>query len=353
VGQVGAGTKLLINGAAGAVGSAAVQIAVARGAEVTAVCSGANRELVSALGAGRVIDYRTQLIFGPGDAYDVVFDTQGRITPNQAAPAMVAGGRFIALVMRPIERRWGAERGEERLVGVDRVYTALNKLGVVPLLVFVVAYPITNELDTLVRVLGFAPPRLERLIPGLHDNALASFLAYFVLYDFAAYWVHRAQHRFGWWWALHSLHHSQRRVTAWTDDRNHILDDLLVNLVLAVFAQFVGVQPDDFVLILIVGRLVESFSHIGLDLGFGRLGARLLVAPRFHRLHHALADARDPHIHDHNFAAVFPVWDMLFGTARFDTRPRPTASDGTPSPPPVRRHDGGSAASSARDGSSA
>src|SRR6185312_7153251 len=120
----------------------------------------------------------------------------------------------------------------------------------------------------------------------------------------------------------HSLHHSQRRVTAWTDDRNHILDELLVNLVLAVFAQFVGVQPDDFVLILIVGRLVESFSHVGLDLGFGWLGARLLVAPRFHRLHHALADA-----HDRNFAAVFPIWDVLFGTARFDLPPRPTGVD--------------------------
>ena len=233
----------------------------------------------------------------------------------------------IALVIRPIERRWGVQRGEEGLVGVDQVYTALNKLGVVPLLVFMVAYPITNELELLVRVLGSAPPRLEQLIPGLHYNALASFLAYFVLYDFAAYWLHRAQHRFGWWWALHSLHHSQRRVTAWTDDRNHILDELLVSLVLAVFAQFVGVQPDDFVLILIVGRLVESFSHIGLDLGFGRLGARLLVAPRFHRLHHALADARDPHIHDHNFAAVFPIWDVLFGTARFDVLPRPTGVD--------------------------
>ena len=238
----------------------------------------------------------------------------------------------IGLVMRPIERRFGVEQGgreqgEARLVGVDRVYTALSKLGIVPLLVFVVAYPITNELDHLVRVLGFAPPRLERLVPGLHDSALASFLVYFVLYDFAAYWVHRAQHRFGWWWALHSLHHSQRRVTAWTDDRNHILDDLLVTLVLAVFAQFVGVQPDDFVLILIVGRLVESFSHVGIDLGFGRLGSRLLVAPRFHRLHHALADARDPHIHDHNFAPVFPIWDVLFGTARFDAAPRPTGVD--------------------------
>ena len=233
----------------------------------------------------------------------------------------------IATAMRLLERRWGVERGEEKLIGVDRVYTVLNKLGIVPLLVFVVAYPVTQEIEHLVRVMGAAPPRLERLIPGLHDNALASFLVYFVLYDFAAYWVHRAQHRFGWWWALHSLHHSQRRVTVWSDDRNHILDDLLVNLVLAVFAQFVGVQPDDFVLILLLGRLIESWSHANVDMGFGRLGARLLVAPRYHRLHHARADAREPHIHDHNFAPVFPIWDMLFGTARFDPAPRPTGVD--------------------------
>src|SRR3954466_4617645 len=233
----------------------------------------------------------------------------------------------IATVMRLCERRWGAERGEEGLVGVDRVYTVLNKLGIVPLLVFVVAYPVTQEIEHLVRVMGFAPPRLERLIPGLHDSAFASFLVYFVVYDFAAYWVHRAQHRFSWWWALHSLHHSQRRVTVWTDDRNHILDDLLVTLVLTVFAQVVGVQPDDFVLILIVGRLVESWSHANVDMSFGRGGARLLVAPRFHRLHHARADAREPHIHDHNFAPVFPVWDMLFGTARFDAAPRRTGVD--------------------------
>src|SRR6476620_8255223 len=233
----------------------------------------------------------------------------------------------IAVVMRFFERRWSVERGEERLVGVDRVYTVLNKLGIVPLLVFVVAYPVTQEIEHLVRVMGFVPPRLERIIPGLHDSALASFLVYFVLYDFAAYWVHRAQHRFAWWWALHSLHHSQRRVTVWSDDRNHIFDDLLVNLVLAVFAQFVGVQPDDFVLILIFGRLVESWSHANVDMSFGRLGARLLVAPRFHRLHHARADAREPHIHDHNFAPVFPIWDMLFRTARFDAGPRPTGVD--------------------------
>jgi sterol desaturase/sphingolipid hydroxylase (fatty acid hydroxylase superfamily) len=229
--------------------------------------------------------------------------------------------------MRVFERRWGIERGDERLIGVDRVYTALNKLGIIPLLIFVLAYPITQEIEHLVRVMGFAPPRLERLIPGLHDSALLSFLLYFALYDFAAYWVHRAQHRYAWWWALHSLHHSQRRVTVWTDDRNHVLDDLLVNLVLAVFAQFVGVQPDDFVLILIIGRLVESWSHANIDLRSWWLSERLLVGPRFHRLHHARADAADPHVHDHNFAPVFPIWDMIFGTARFGEKRRPTGVD--------------------------
>ncbi len=234
----------------------------------------------------------------------------------------------VALVMRLFERRWPLEKdGDDQLIGVDRVYTALNKLGVIPLMVFVVAYPMTNEIEHLVRAWGFVPPRLERLLPWLGDNALASFLVYFALYDCAAYWVHRAQHRFSWWWALHSLHHSQRRVTVWSDDRNHVLDDLLVTLVLVVFSQIVGVQPDDYVLILMVGRLIESWSHANVDMGFGWLGEKLIVGPRFHRLHHALANPAERHIHDHNFAPVFPIWDILFGTAIYERKRRPTGVD--------------------------
>jgi len=232
---------------------------------------------------------------------------------------------IIAFVMRLFERRWPLEQEkDEHLPAVDRVYTVLSKLGVIPLVVFIVAYPITNEIEHQVRALGLAPPRIERLVPWLYDNALASFLVYFALYDFAAYWVHRAQHKLSWWWALHSLHHSQRQVTAWTDDRNHVVDDLLVTIVLVVFSQFVGVQPDDFVLILIVGRLVESWSHANIDMSFGRVGEKLLVGPRFHRLHHALAGPHERHIHDHNFAPVFPIWDILFGTANYDGKRRPT-----------------------------
>ena len=117
----------------------------------------------------------------------------------------------IALGMRFFERRWPLEKApDDNLASVDRTYTILNKLGIVPLAVFAVSYPITNEIEYVVRALGYAPPRLEQIVPWLHDNALASFLLYFVLYDFAAYWLHRAQHGFSWWWARHSLHHSQR-----------------------------------------------------------------------------------------------------------------------------------------------
>jgi len=231
----------------------------------------------------------------------------------------------IAVFMRLIERRWPLERtADNGLMSVDRVYTALNRLGVIPLIVFVVAYPVTSEIDRQVRVWGFTPPRIEHLAPWLYDHALASFLIYFALYDLAAYWIHRAQHRFAWWWALHSLHHSQRRVTVWTEDRNHIVDDLLVTLALVVVSQFVGVQPDDYVLILVVGRLIQSWSHANIDLSYGWLGERLVVSPRFHRLHHALASPEERRIQDHNFAPVFPVWDILFGTAIYDGKCRPT-----------------------------
>jgi hypothetical protein len=226
----------------------------------------------------------------------------------------------IALVMRFFERRWGssaARRAGRRRPRLHRAQQARHRAAAGVR----VAYPITQEIEHLVRVLGFAPPRLERLIPGLHDSALASFLVYFVLYDFAAYWVHRAQHRFAWWWALHSLHHSQRRVTEWSDDRNHILDDLLVNLVLRCSpirrraARRLRADPD-------VGRLVESWSHANVDMGFGRL-ARGCWSGR------ASIACTTPSPMPPNristttiFAPVFPIWDILFGTARFDRAPR-------------------------------
>jgi NADPH:quinone reductase-like Zn-dependent oxidoreductase len=92
------GENVLVYGASGAVGSAAVQLAKAFGANVTAVCSTRNVALLQSLGADEVIDY-TQRDFREERArYDVVFDTVGRTTLKDVRPALTRRGRYLVTV---------------------------------------------------------------------------------------------------------------------------------------------------------------------------------------------------------------------------------------------------------------
>jgi len=91
------GSRVLVNGASGAVGSAAVQLAKAVGAQVTAVCSAGNASLVTALGADRVVDYRAA-DFAAGDpSYDIVMDCVGN-APVSRVQSIVAPGGAVLLV---------------------------------------------------------------------------------------------------------------------------------------------------------------------------------------------------------------------------------------------------------------
>jgi len=89
------GQKVLINGASGALGTMAVQLARNYGAELTAVCSSSNFELVKSLGANHVIDYTREDFSRNGIRYDVIFDTVGKISIWKAIRSLNKKGHLL------------------------------------------------------------------------------------------------------------------------------------------------------------------------------------------------------------------------------------------------------------------
>jgi len=94
----GPGNRVLVNGASGAVGSAAVQLARHRGAHVTAVTSAAHRDLVMRLGADEVIDYASSDFTENGELYDVVMDCVGTAGFERVAASIRPGGALLLVV---------------------------------------------------------------------------------------------------------------------------------------------------------------------------------------------------------------------------------------------------------------
>ena len=91
------GDRVLINGAAGGVGTYAVQIARALGARVTAVCSTRNVEMVEAIGANRVVDYTREDFVADGRLYDVMMDNVGNRPPRDVISVLAPGARYVAV----------------------------------------------------------------------------------------------------------------------------------------------------------------------------------------------------------------------------------------------------------------
>lgn len=95
--KVAAGQTVLVVGASGSVGTAALQLAVYWGAHVTGVCSGANFDLVRSLGAGRVLDYSSDEYAKDATQYDVVIDTVGKAPWKNHLPRIKSGGTLVLI----------------------------------------------------------------------------------------------------------------------------------------------------------------------------------------------------------------------------------------------------------------
>ena len=235
----------------------------------------------------------------------------------------------LVAVIGPLQRWRPVEAVTDRAtIRTDILYTLIHRLGLFRIALFFTVEPLLDAAFGTLRTAGYGTFHLDQLWPGVTDGALVSLLIYLVVFDFVAYWIHRAQHQAGWWWRLHSLHHAQRQMTMWSDNRNHLLDDLLTDVIVVLVAKLIGVAPGQFIAIVAFTQLSESFQHANVRVWFGRIGERLWVSPRFHRRHHAIGigheSAGKGSRGGYNFGVLLPWWDVLFGTANFEPRYEPT-----------------------------
>jgi alkylglycerol monooxygenase len=133
-------------------------------------------------------------------------------------------------------------------------------------------------------------------------------IAAYLMADFMAYWVHRAEHQVAVLWANHLVHHSSKEFTFTTAIRMPLGDALYKPLVL-FWVPIVGIHPAMFA---VIGGIILALGQLQHTELIGRLGVfdKFMNTPSNHRVHHA---SNSVYL-DKNFGATTVIWDRLFGT---------------------------------------
>ncbi|MES2153079.1 MAG: sterol desaturase family protein [Pseudomonadota bacterium] len=136
-----------------------------------------------------------------------------------------------------------------------------------------------------------------------------AFLLYALTQDGLEYGFHRAQHQCAGLWAMHSLHHSETAMAASTTFRHFWAEQLLKTMSIYLILGIVFKANSAILGMSALLSYYNIFPHMNLRVGFGRWAA-WLNSPQYHRIHHSSL----PHHEGRNFAALFPVFDVIFGT---------------------------------------
>jgi sterol desaturase/sphingolipid hydroxylase (fatty acid hydroxylase superfamily) len=139
----------------------------------------------------------------------------------------------------------------------------------------------------------------------------AQILAALLLAEFLIWFNHFARHKIGTLWLFHAVHHSQKELNIFTDDRAHIVD-LFFGQLFAFIPFFIfHVSSLYAVAIIAIYKPIHNrFIHANLKLNLGWFGW-IFTSPQFHRVHHSI----EPEHADKNFGVYFSIYDYLFRTA--------------------------------------
>jgi len=216
---------------------------------------------------------------------------------------------FVVLVELSGERRW--RRYLTRTFVTDLTYFLFFAGG---FYYFFFSGPLDRLLKGLVT--QKAPFLLLNLFGWLPSVPKA--ILFIALIDGFEYAMHRLYHRFDWLWCFHCVHHSPEQLTPLSKFRVHFVDMTLFGTVKAVPMMMLGSLGVDWMPFLPL-MFLQVFSHFDLDVHYGPVLGRILVSPRYHRVHHS----SDPAQYNTNFGIIFSFWDYLCGTAAADlSRPR-------------------------------
>jgi sterol desaturase/sphingolipid hydroxylase (fatty acid hydroxylase superfamily) len=199
-------------------------------------------------------------------------------------------------------RQWRLDLGWLALAVLLARPLVRTTIGVVVIVIAAIA-GVRAAPDDLVAELVARSPMLRLPLPL--QVALTLLVA-----DLLGYWIHRAFHR-GRLWRFHAIHHGAEPLGMLSAVRVHPIDELVVGLLRVVPMVLLGFRFDVVATVAPLLGLWAIVLHANVDWRFGWL--RFLIAtPAFHRWHHAHPSVAA----DCNFAGLFPLWDLVFGTFR-------------------------------------
>ncbi len=132
-----------------------------------------------------------------------------------------------------------------------------------------------------------------------------------LLGELVLWFHHYVRHKVRIFWVFHAVHHSQKELNIFTDDRMHFIDKVVASLL--VFVPFYIFQVPNLYAVAFIGMfttIYTRFLHANVRINLGSLGW-ILASPQFHRVHHSA----DPEHKDKNFGGILSLFDHLFGTA--------------------------------------